>query len=115
MPRTPKTPQEKKKLSLKKDRRNAFRANAKASRAAIPLRKAEENRRNRHKQNQALATVDAANDASVDLAESSARRDVYRAGGWTKFPDQPLARHIESKVAGRAKRAGRRSNSPHVK
>jgi len=48
MSREPKSPQEKKTLSLQKDRRNSYGNNDKAARTAIPLRKALENRGNRH-------------------------------------------------------------------
>jgi hypothetical protein len=110
MTRAPKTPQQKKELSLQRDRRNTYGENDKASRKAIPLRKALEKRRNRHKQNHALATLDGSDEAKTDLVESSARQDVYRVGGWTKAPDEPLHRVIQSKISARVQRVGRKSS-----
>ena len=110
MSRTSKTPQEKKKLSLQKDRRNAYGENDKGSRKTIPNAKAREHRRSRHKQNQAIAAVNPTDDLAVDVVGSSARRDVYRKGGWTKHADIALSEHIQRKLRGRTKRFGRRRN-----
>ena len=49
------SPGEKKALSYAKDRRNCYRANDKASRKAIPLRKAKSHRADRRKAAGALA------------------------------------------------------------
>ena len=106
MQRAPKTPQEKKRLSLEKDRRNNFGENAKSSRKNIPRAKARGHRSNRRKQNQDLADVDRQDESGLDLVESSARRDIHRVGGWTKHPDRPLGEHIQAKVRARAKRTG---------
>jgi hypothetical protein len=84
------SPQEKKKLSYAKDRRNVYGENDKASRKLIPKRKAEENRKNRRKVSQALSAVPQLDEVTIDLVESSARNDVDRIGGWRKSPDQPL-------------------------
>jgi len=107
---TPRSPQEKKALSLEKDRRNAYRANDKASRKSIPLRKAKENRRNRHKNNQALAAIEQLDDGSAAVVESSARQDIHRAGGWKKGGDQALADHISSQLLRRDRRVGRKAS-----
>jgi hypothetical protein len=109
--RPPKTPQEKKALSLTRDRRNTYGNNQKAARKAIPLRKALENRRNRHKNNQAISQVEKLDDARLDLVESSARQDVYRAGGWAKAPDEPLGDAIAQAEHRRAGRIGRKARS----
>ena len=103
------SPQEKKALSLKKDRRNTFGENQKASRKAIPKRKALESRRNRHKNNQALSLVEQFDEAVLDLVESSARQDIYRTGGWTKAPDEPLEKVIAKTKNARERRAGRKA------
>lgn len=92
------TPQEKKSLSYANDRRNAFFENDKASRKAIPARKAGENRKVRRKANQALDAVDRLDDESAAIVESSLRQDIERVGGWTKLPDVPLADHIEEQA-----------------
>ncbi|HEY8565146.1 MAG TPA: hypothetical protein VIL65_06570 [Beijerinckiaceae bacterium] len=103
------SPQEKKALSLERDRRNTYGENDKAARKAVPRRKALENRRSRHKTAQALVQVDRLDEAALDVVESSARHDVERVGGWIKVPDQPLRVVVQDKLAGRQGRAHRRS------
>jgi uncharacterized membrane protein YgaE (UPF0421/DUF939 family) len=51
----PRTPQEKKRLSYERDRRNVYGRSPQASRKRIPLRKALRNRSNRHYENQQVA------------------------------------------------------------
>lgn len=106
-----KSPQEKKALSLKRDRRNTFGESPHAARKSIPLRKAKENRRVRHENNQALARADQLDDATLDLVESSARQNIARTGGWKKSPDEPLAIAIERSAARRERNAGRKSRN----
>jgi hypothetical protein len=101
-----KTPQQKKALSLKRDRRNTYGNNQKAARKAIPLRKALENRRNRHKNNHAVAQIDPVNEPKLDLVESSARQDIHRIGGWKKSADEPLGVIIVRSKAARLIRVG---------
>lgn len=105
----PRSPQEKKALSLRKDRRNIYGQNDKASRKAIPLRKAQESRRNRHKNNQAIAQLNQDDETRAALVESSARQDVHRTGGWTKGADAPLAEVIERQNEKREVRKGRKA------
>jgi len=106
------TPQEKKALSLKKDGRQSFFARGqKGARKSVPLRKALESRRNRHKNDQALAVAVEGDDLTLDLAESSARRDVYRAGGWTKGADRPLGEAIALQERKRQLRIGRKARA----
>lgn len=104
------TPQEKKSLSLKRDRRNAYGQNDKASRKAIPLRKALEARRVRRKADEPLArAVEGLEPAALDLAESSVRQELHRVGGWTKSPDAPLGEVIARAKVRRVRREGRRT------
>ena len=98
-PPTPKAPQEKKALSLVKDRRNGYYANDKASRKLIPLNKARESREVRHAADQALRQAIKLDETAVDLAESSVRQDVFRVGGWRKDSDTPLGEHLEQQAA----------------
>jgi hypothetical protein len=91
----PKTPQEKKALSYAYDGRNDYGENEKASRKAIPARKAGENRKARRKANHALQVIEQADEAAAALIESSLKHDVERVGGWTKSPDRPLGEFIE--------------------
>ena len=111
MPKPPKTPQEKKALSLANDRRNTYGNNQKAARKAIPLRKALENRRVRHKDNQAVSQSSDLDELALDLAESSARHGVNRLGGWKKSPDEPLRTVIERALKAREKRVGRKARA----
>jgi len=96
--RRPKTPQEKKRLNLEKDRRNAYGEDDKASRKSIPLAKARVNRANRHEDQRILDSAVGVPDEDLDDAAEQAllgrRRKV-----WRKWPDRPLGRIL-------AKRAG---------
>lgn len=85
----PKTPQEKKGLSLEKDRRNSYGENDKASRKNIPRAKARVNRANRRADSVALSGASgvpagAIDDAVQDVVEGR-RRKV-----WRKVPDEAL-------------------------
>lgn len=93
-PQPVQSPQEKKKLSYAKDRRNSYYENSKASRKAIPRRKSIENRENRRKVAKTLAEIPRLDEAAADRDESSVRHDINRVGGWRKTPDIPLADHI---------------------
>ena len=90
-----KSPQEKKVLSYAKDRRNGYCENDKASRKAIPRRKAIASRSNRRKIAQSLSAIDRIDDAAAALVESSARHEIDRVGGWKKEPDITLAEHVQ--------------------
>ncbi|MET0308539.1 MAG: hypothetical protein ABW023_07520 [Sphingomonas sp.] len=115
MTKIPRTPQEKKALSLKKDRRQSYFASGqKGARKAVPLRKRLENRRVRHKTDQALDVALAADDFALDLAESSARNDIHRAGGWRKGADRPLGEAIALQQAKREHRFGRKGQAKLV-
>lgn len=98
----PRTPQEKKSLSYANDRRNTYGENDKASRKAIPARKAGENRKVRRKANQALTVVDRLEDEVAEVIESSLKQDVERVGGWTKSPDAPLTDFIKGQARRRS-------------
>ena len=98
-----KTPQEKKRLSYAKDRRNTFRENSKASRKAIPLSKALANRAERHVQNHRLAAaVDGQDTDSLVAVENHARATAPRA--WRKHADMPLGEFLKWKAARKAAR-----------
>lgn len=91
----PKTPQEKKALSYANDRRNSYGENDKASRKAIPARKAGENRKVRRKTNHSLRVVEQVDEDAAAIMESSLKHDVDRVGGWTKAPDVPLREYMD--------------------
>lgn len=101
-----KTPQEKKALSYKKDRRNDYGANDKASRKNIPLRKAKQNRTYRKNVNQILDSVPNKIDLSeIDLLESEVRS--VNKGDWKKYPDASLGEIVEAKLENRQRKIGK--------
>ena len=103
-----KTPQEKKALSYAKDRRNTFGESDKASRKAIPARKASESRKARRKANQGTSVITQLDEHSADLLESSLVHDVERVGGWRKDADEPLGEVVKRSIEARKTRIGRK-------
>lgn len=102
------SPGEKKALSYAKDRRNCYRANDKASRKAIPLRKAKSHRADRRKAAGALATYETLDEETAALTENALVKDIGRTKRWAKSPDQPLADHIADQQVHRGHREGRK-------
>jgi hypothetical protein len=99
------TPQEKKRLSYAKDRRNTFGENSKASRKGIPLAKARANRAERHAQDNVLSV--AAEVVEPDqLAEVELLVRSTKPRQWKKSPDKRLGEVL----ARRGLRKLRRSN-----
>ena len=96
------TPQEKKRLSYLKDRRNVYYENSKSSRRNIARRKRMRSREERRLARQGLL-VDAGqiDPEWVDTVESRVLKK--RRGAWTKDPDQPLAMVLERKLLRRAR------------
>jgi hypothetical protein len=102
---TRRTPQEKKALSYAKDRRNIYRANDKASRRLIPIRKAEANRGIRRKVDGILRGVTSAADTEqVELIADNALS--ASCDGWKKAPDEALGTFVERKLEFRSSHAG---------
>jgi uncharacterized protein YdeI (YjbR/CyaY-like superfamily) len=94
------TPQEKKELSYKRDRRNVYGEAPHAARKGIPLRKALRNRANRHVANQAVDYQGPA--PNEDLADELESRLHYRATNeWKKHRDAPLGEVIANKSRNR--------------
>jgi hypothetical protein len=91
-----KTPQDKKRLSLAKDRRNTFGENSKASRKGIPLAKARANRSERHAQDSLLAQAAAGNfEEQLVAVEVQVRSTKPRQ--WRKSPDESLGAVLAKK------------------
>ena len=91
-----KTPQDEKRASLTKDRRNDYGENAKASRKNIPRKKARGKRAYRRRVHEALRGAAAApgDEASLDTSE----RQIAEARSLREFPKSPdlaLGQHIE--------------------
>ena len=91
-----KSPQEKKKLSYERDRRNCYGEAPHAARKSIPLRKALRNRANRHYQNQQLNYQGPIPDEDfVDELELMIYHRVPQE--WEKYPDAPLCEVVAKK------------------
>jgi len=90
------TPQEKKKLSYERDRRNVYGESPHAARKAIPLHKALRNRANRHGANKEINYRGPT--PEVDLADELESRIYHRAPQeWEKYPDAPLGEVVDKK------------------
>lgn len=100
-----KTPQEKKELSYAKDRRNSYGANDKASRKAIPMRKALVNKAFRHQVNGVLRKAETVQDPEQILEVGDEVRSVGRSD-WKKSPDTPLGKVVSEKLENRVTHAG---------
>jgi len=104
------TPQEKKGLSLQKDRRNVYGNSPHAARKAIPLRKKLRNRANRHRQDSKLPSVPTQLEQDqADEIESSIRRKAPKR--WNKLPDAALDNVIARKQQRRVESHGLRVRS----
>ena len=97
MPKVPNTPQEKKSLSLKKDRRNTYGENSKSSRKNIPLSKANSLRQVRRVANQLTENLECMDETTADLIESTLSKSSLQKGVWRKSPDEPLSVVLERK------------------
>ncbi len=102
----PKSPQEKKRLSLKKDRRNTYGENDKASRKNIPRSKAKSHRAVRHTAKDDLHKLIAAGEEAADVIQSTLASPRLQKGQWRKEPDTPLGEVVARKLARRKADAG---------
>ena len=101
----PLTPQQKKRLSYAKDRRNMYGENSQASRKAIPKRKRQRSRAKRRVAQQILPHALHAEDLlSDDSVENRIAATHGKRQGWRKFPDQALGLVLKRKAA-RVKKA----------
>ncbi|WP_449061238.1 hypothetical protein [Planomonospora algeriensis] len=88
------SPQEKKRLSYAKERRNAYGENDKGSRKNIRRNKRAPHRANRHHVNQVLeAAVGVVDEGAEEEAER--RLLVKRPKSWAKSPDTPLGEIVQ--------------------
>lgn len=96
-----KTPQEKKRLSYAKDRRNVYGENDKASRKNLPRKRARVHRANRHRAHQVLLGAT----ASADLVMADAVEQKLagqRPHTFRKSPDLALGEYVQWKLTRRA-------------
>jgi hypothetical protein len=96
MANTTRSPQEKKRLSYSKDRRNTYGENSKSSRKNIPHSKALAIRSQRHEQNQALHSAVGATSEDQHIAAELASLEA-KPRQWRKRPDTPLGEYIAGK------------------
>jgi hypothetical protein len=99
-----KTPQEKKELSLKRDRRNVYGENDKASRKAIPRSKQRSHMAERRAVQSALAPVKQVGVFDVEVADevqfaAKTKSIVGKRKSFRKKPDQPLGLVLKKKLA----------------
>lgn len=98
---TRKSPQEKKRLSYLKDRRNTYGENSKSSRKNIRLRKRKINRANRRADVQAVAKI--SHEIKPERAEQvESRRVTKPTRRWKKKADTPLAEVVQDQLNRRA-------------
>ena len=94
---TERTPQEKKRLSYEKDRRNSYGESPHAARKAIPKRKTDRNRANRHNEDQPLRMLSGtADEEQAEFAESRLHHKAPK--NWNKYPDKKLAETVRKKL-----------------
>jgi hypothetical protein len=97
------TPQEKKRLSYRKDRRNVYGENSKSSRRNIRKDKRTPHRANRRRENSTLEAVKGVPDGRT--AEAAEQRLLAtRPKSWRKDPDAPLAAFVERGLRRRVRR-----------
>lgn len=90
-----KTPQEKKKLSYEKDRRNDYGENNKSSRKAIKKRKSWVNQTYRRSIKQTIKTTVTLADEEIENIDPKIK-EVKRKD-WKKIPDKPLGEYLKEK------------------
>jgi len=105
-----KTPQEKKRLSYERDRRNAYGESDKGSRKSIPLHKRKVVRAYRKLTKQQLPKNELALDLDRAEAADASVRGVGRKS-WRKVPDIPLGEFVARQKQARLSRAGRKTAS----
>jgi hypothetical protein len=90
------SPQEKKLLSYKKDRRNTYGERGSHSRHAIAAHKERDRRAFRRKINQTLNEVELNEADFLEIVESEIKS--VRIRYWKKCPDQPLGEVVTRKL-----------------
>jgi hypothetical protein len=106
MPKKLRTPQEKKQLSLKKDRRNTYGENAKSSRKNIARNKQDAHQKVRAEAREALTEVARSPDEATETLQSNLKTARLNKGRWRKSPDTPLGKVVASKLEQRVRDTG---------
>lgn len=103
------SPQDKKIQSYQKDGRNSYGENDKASRKAIPARKAWVNRTYRRAVRQLTRTeADQVDELADDVA-------LVRRKPWKKSPDRPLGQHLNNRWRVRQERGGNEPSTSELR
>ena len=103
---TRKTPQQKKRLSYLKDRRNTYAENSKSSRQSIRQHKRYVNKANRRYAEQHIAELTGETDSDIlEAAELQVVGRGRRPKRWAKIADEPLGKVVQDRLARRI-RAG---------
>jgi hypothetical protein len=103
-----KTPQEKKRLSLKRDRRNVNGENDKSSRKNIPRSKALAQREVRRRAAEIERSWSRLDESDADTLELTLVTPNLQKPPFRKYPDAPLGEVLRYKSRSRSERAGRR-------
>jgi hypothetical protein len=99
-----KSPPEKKRLSLAKDRRNSYGENDKSSRKNISLSKALSHRAVRRKSASLEQAWEGLTEAEAEARELTLVTPRLQKGKFRKSPDIPLAQHVASALTQRRRR-----------
>ncbi|MFE3456191.1 hypothetical protein ACFXKD_01505 [Nocardiopsis aegyptia] len=102
------TPQDDKRLSYTKDRRNEYGENDKSSRKSIRRAQRHVARANRRRATEALATTRGTADTERG-AQAQERLERRRPRRWDKWPDEPLHVSVTGSLHTRLEREGPRS------
>lgn len=95
------SPQEKKRLSYSKDRRNWYGENDKSSRKNIARNKRNRHRSERHRAQQQLSAALGAVDAGVEAELDERLTRARRGSRWRKCPDAQLGQYVVATLAAR--------------
>ncbi|WP_157963506.1 hypothetical protein [Actinocorallia populi] len=106
------SPQEKKRLSYARDRRNDYGENDKSSRSAVRLNKRFPHRANRVLVRQDLRTASGILDPDRGSAAESTLL-ARRPKSWRKVPDRSLGDHVEAALARRISKEKADTSSRH--
>jgi hypothetical protein len=109
----PRTPQDKKRFSYTKDRRNVYGANDKASRKGLPLKKKRASRSYRRRANAPLVHTSTELDSDVVVEQRLGSGYRYVVG--SKMPDKPLGEVLIHKLESRARRGMNQTKATQAK
>ena len=98
------SPQEKKRLSYSKDRRNWYGENDKSSRKNIARNKRKFHRSERHRAQQELSAALGPVDEGIEAALDERLTRARRGSRWRKFPDAQLGLYVAGRLTKRAKK-----------